>query len=72
MAMVIEAVAAGLGVALLPRFLVEADIAAGRVATPFAQVLEDDAAYRFVYPDAAEEVPALRAFRDWILRQAGG
>lgn len=69
MAMVTEAVAAGLGVALLPRFLVEADIAAGRVATPFTQVLEDEAAYRFVYPEAAEEVPALRAFRDWILRQ---
>jgi len=68
-AMVAEAVAAGLGVALLPRFLVAADIAAGRVATPFPQVLGGDAAYRFAYPEAAEEVPTLRAFRDWLLRQ---
>ncbi|MGX9964126.1 LysR substrate-binding domain-containing protein [Roseomonas sp. F4] len=70
MAMVTEAVAAGLGVALLPRFLVEPDITAGRVATPFARALAGEAAYRFAYPEAAEEVPALRAFRDWLLGQA--
>ncbi|HWX47510.1 MAG TPA: LysR substrate-binding domain-containing protein [Roseomonas sp.] len=70
-AMVAEAVAAGLGVALLPRFLVASDIAAGRVATPFAQVLGGDGAYRFAYPEAAEGVPALRAFRQWLLGQVG-
>ncbi|HEV7265820.1 MAG TPA: LysR substrate-binding domain-containing protein [Falsiroseomonas sp.] len=67
MAMVAEAVAAGLGVALLPRFLIEPDIAAGRVAIPFDRALTGEAAYRFAYPEAAGEVPALRAFRDWVL-----
>ncbi len=71
MAMVAEAAAAGLGIALLPGFLIEADVASGRLVTPFSQVLSGDMAYRLVYPAAAEEVPALRAFRDWLLGEAG-
>jgi len=70
MAMVAEAAAAGLGVALLPAFLIEADVACGRLATPFSQVLSGGMAYRLIYPEVAEEVPALRAFRDWLLREA--
>ncbi|HEY8609705.1 MAG TPA: LysR substrate-binding domain-containing protein [Roseomonas sp.] len=69
-AMVAEAVAAGLGVALLPRFLVASEIAAGRIATPFTQTLDGKAAYCLSYPESAEEVPALRAFRDWLLAEA--
>jgi LysR family glycine cleavage system transcriptional activator len=72
MAMVAEAAAAGLGVALLPGFLIEADLACGRLATPFSQVLGGGMAYRLVYPEAAEEVPALRAFRDWLIAEAKG
>ncbi len=69
-AMVAEAAAAGLGVALLPRFLVATELASGRLLTPFGQVLEGEAAYGLCYPEAAEEVPALRAFRDWLLGEA--
>lgn len=66
-AMVAEACAAGLGVGLLPRFLVVREIAEGRLATPFGRTLAGDAAYCLAYPEAAEEVPALRAFRDWLV-----
>jgi len=69
-AMVAEACAAGLGVALLPRFLLDREFADGRLEAPFGRTLRGDAAYCLAYPEAAEEVPALRAFRDWLLRDA--
>lgn len=69
-AMVAEACAAGLGVALLPRFLVQQEIGAGRLATPFRQTLGGEAAYCLAYPEAAEDIPTLRAFRDWVMGQA--
>lgn len=70
MAMVAEAAAAGLGVALLPRFLIAADIAAGRLVAAFDQPLRGREAYLLAYPEAAAEVPALRGFRDWLLAEA--
>ncbi|KAA2212196.1 LysR substrate-binding domain-containing protein [Teichococcus oryzae] len=69
-AMVAAACVAGLGVALLPRFLVRREIEEGLLATPFEQPLHGDAAYCLAYPEAAEDIPALRAFRDWIKNQA--
>jgi LysR family glycine cleavage system transcriptional activator len=70
MAMVAAAAAAGLGVALLPRFLVAADIEAGSLAIPFDQPLQGGEAYLLAYPEAADDAPALRAFRDWLLAEA--
>ncbi|HEY4254294.1 MAG TPA: LysR substrate-binding domain-containing protein [Roseomonas sp.] len=69
MAMVAEAAAAGLGVALLPRFLVAQELADGRLAAPFEQPLRGSEAYLLAYPEEAAEVPALRAFRDWLLSE---
>ena len=69
-AMVASACVAGLGVALLPRFLVARELAEGQLATPFPLTLGGEAAYCLAYPEAAEEIPSLRAFRDWIIGQA--
>ncbi|WP_043832813.1 LysR substrate-binding domain-containing protein, partial [Muricoccus aerilatus] len=69
-AMVAEACVVGLGVALLPRFLVDREVRDGRLETPFSRTLTGDAAFCLAYPEAAEEVPALRAFRDWLVQQA--
>ena len=69
MAMVAEAAAAGLGVALLPRFLVAQDIASGRLVIPFDRPLTSGEAYILAYPEHASTLPALRAFRDWLLGQ---
>ncbi|WP_270933100.1 LysR substrate-binding domain-containing protein [Falsiroseomonas oryzae] len=66
-AMVAEAAAAGLGVALMPRFLVEPELAAGRLVVPFDLPLDDGQAYSLAYPDDAAAQPVLRAFRDWLL-----
>jgi LysR family glycine cleavage system transcriptional activator len=66
-AMVAEAAAAGLGIALMPRFLLEAELASGRLVVPFDLPLDDGQAYVFAYAEEAEKQPALRAFRDWLL-----
>jgi LysR family glycine cleavage system transcriptional activator len=66
-AMVAEAAAAGLGIALMPRFLVEAELAAGRLVVPFDLPLDDGQAYTLAYSDDAATQPILRAFRDWLL-----
>jgi LysR family transcriptional regulator, glycine cleavage system transcriptional activator len=68
-AMVAEAAAVGLGVALMPRFMVEGELASGRLVLPFDRPLNTGQAYLFAYPDAAADLPALRAFRDWLLAE---
>ncbi|MBB3896656.1 LysR substrate-binding domain-containing protein [Roseococcus suduntuyensis] len=68
-AMVAEAAAAGLGVALMPRFLVEPELAAGRLVVPFDLPLDDGEAYSLAYPQEAAGHPVLRAFRDWLLAE---
>lgn len=71
-AMVAEAAAAGLGIALMPRFLLEAELASGRLVVPFDLPLDDGQAYVFAYAEEAGKQPALRAFRDWLLDEVPG
>ena len=73
-AMIAQAAVSGLGAALLPSFLVEAEIAAGTLVRLFPQSLHSADAYYLVYPKARAQTPVLLAFRDWILAQshAGG
>jgi LysR family transcriptional regulator, glycine cleavage system transcriptional activator len=68
--MVIQAAIAGIGVAVLPRFLVEDEVAAGRLAIPFDVAVRSDHAYYLVHPEEKSELPAVRAFRDWLLAEA--
>ncbi len=70
-AMVAQAAAAGLGMAIVPRFLVEEEIAAGRLAVAFDRPIESRQAYWLVYPEARAERPALVAFREWLLGECG-
>lgn len=68
--MVIQAAIAGLGVAVLPRFLVAEEIADGRLAMPFPETVRSAHAYYLVYPEANRTMPRLRTFRDWLLAEA--
>ncbi|WP_301591563.1 LysR substrate-binding domain-containing protein [Sabulicella glaciei] len=68
-AIVVEAAAAGLGVALMPRFMVEPELAAGRLVVPFDLPLDDGQAYCLAYPKEIAAQPVLRAFRDWLLSE---
>lgn len=67
--MVIQAAIAGIGIAVLPRFLVEDEIAAGRLTIPFDIPVRSNHAYYLVHPEEKAELPALRAFRDWLLAE---
>lgn len=66
----IEAAIAGKGVALGPSSLVAADIAAGRLIAPLDIKLPVDFAYYFVCLPTAIERQTVKAFRDWVMREA--
>ncbi|MBR0651226.1 LysR family transcriptional regulator [Roseomonas terrae] len=70
-AMVAEAAAQGLGIALMPRFMVEDELARGRLTVPFDRALDMGEAYVLAYPEASADMPALRAFRNWLLAASG-
>jgi LysR family transcriptional regulator, glycine cleavage system transcriptional activator len=69
MAMIIEAAAVGLGVALAPRFMVADELAAGRLVVLCDRPLQSNKAYFLIYPDENQNLPSLRAFRDWLIEE---
>jgi LysR family glycine cleavage system transcriptional activator len=71
-AMVAEAAAQGLGVALMPRFMIEEDLLRGRLVVPFDRPLDTGEGYVLAYPEASADLPALRAFRDWVVAARPG
>ena len=65
--MVTQAAIAGLGVALLPSFLVRNELAAGSLVNPFGTLaVKATKAYWLAYPERSLELPALTALRDWL------
>ena len=68
--MVIEAALANLGLAAVPRFLIETHLANGRLIMPFKGSVRSRHSYYLVYPEAKRQWPEVQAFRRWILREA--
>lgn len=68
--LVLQAAAAGQGVALGRGALAAADLAAGRLVRPFDISLPASYAYYVVYPEATAERPKIVAFRDWLMAEA--
>lgn len=68
--MVSEAAAAGLGAALVPRFLVEEELASGRLAVLFPEPLRTKSAYYLVHPASKGRSALLRAFGEWLAEEA--
>jgi len=66
----IQAAAAGLGIGLVPRCLVLEELAAGRVVAPFDLAVEARQGYFLCYPEDKRHLPALLAFRGWLLEEA--
>jgi DNA-binding transcriptional LysR family regulator len=57
---------------VLPTFACDEELAAGRVVEAFAATREPTGrAYWLAYPEARAELPALQAFRRWLLAQHG-
>lgn len=59
----------GLGVALLSRPLIEAEISAGRLVAPFDITIKRRYAYYLVMSERVVEHSPVAAFRDWLLTE---
>ena len=68
--LVLEAAAAGDGIALALSTVAAADIAAGRLVRPFEVVVPTPFAYYVVCPQATAERPKVAAFRRWLTTEA--
>lgn len=68
--LVLEAAAAGRGVALAKSALASADVAEGRLVKPFETSVPIDFAYYLVCPGAKIELPKVAAFRSWLIDMA--
>jgi LysR family glycine cleavage system transcriptional activator len=68
--MVSEAAAQGLGVALVPRFLIEAELARGALVQLLPMELPSDRSYWLIVPERKCADPLVVAFRDWLVAQA--
>ncbi|MFM0070414.1 LysR substrate-binding domain-containing protein [Paraburkholderia sediminicola] len=69
--MLISAAAAGLGVALVPKFFVDGQLKQLGLIIPFEAATVADSAYYLVYPTELSHGKPLDLFRTWLLEQAG-
>jgi DNA-binding transcriptional LysR family regulator len=68
--MLVEAACVGLGVALVPRFLLKKELSDGTLVVPNKCVLRSEKGYYLVYPESKQGSSPLRAFRGWLLEAA--
>lgn len=65
-----QAAVAGMGVALLPTFLIEAELSRGDLVPAVDRPMESAGSYYLAWPIAREGYPPLQAFRRWIAAEA--
>ena len=70
-ATITQAALHGLGVALLPDYLAEQDLAAGRLVMAYGGPTRTRGSYYLVWPRAKAQDAALVLFRDWLATQTG-
>ena len=61
-----QAAAGSLGIALLPRFLIEAELARGDLVEPLDAPMESVERYYLAWPSKRAAFPPLLAFRSWL------
>ncbi|MBD3786335.1 MAG: LysR family transcriptional regulator [Sphingomonadales bacterium] len=66
----LQAAVHGLGIALLPEFLAQPEIAEGRLIRTPGKTVTGVGTYALVWPEGVPPSPALGAFRDWIAQAA--
>lgn len=66
----VQAVIAGMGLAMVSRCLVEEEVASGAVDLAPFPVFMQQAGFYFCYRSDRAQTPALQAFRSWLLAQA--
>ena len=67
---IIQAALHGLGIALVPDYLAELELASNRLRAPFGPPADARGAYYLVWPRERSADPALKRFRDWLAGQA--
>jgi len=65
-----EAAKTGLGVALLPRFLIEPELASGELVAVFDRQVRSEGAYYLAWPGTRTAHRPLAIFREWLREQA--
>lgn len=70
--LLLKAVLAGQGAALLPAAVVADDLAQGRLMQLSDATWLEDLAYYLVCPENSHDHPKVAAFREWILAEASG
>lgn len=68
--MLFSAAAAGLGIALVPKFFVEGQLQQLGLVVPFDAASTADSGYYLVYPTEFSHSKPLELFRSWLLEQA--
>lgn len=69
-ALALDAAIDGAGVVLSYPLLASADLAAGRLVTPFPLAIPLESAYYVVCAEAVADQPKIAAFRDWLFEEA--
>jgi DNA-binding transcriptional LysR family regulator len=62
----IQASVFGLGAAIVPKYLIEAELEEGRLVVLLGSETSVIGSYFLVWPDRSENYPPLGAFRTWI------
>ncbi|QHJ01020.1 LysR family transcriptional regulator [Xylophilus rhododendri] len=70
MSMALNAAVAGMGVVLLPGYMAEDHVAAGRLRRLSRRQLRYSKGYYLVYPEEAAGMKPLQIFRSWLLGQS--
>jgi LysR family transcriptional regulator, glycine cleavage system transcriptional activator len=66
---VAQACIAGLGVALMPLFLIDSELAGGQLCQAYPHQVVSPSAYYAVAPQAKNSFPPVVAFRTWLLEE---
>jgi len=59
-----------MGIALIPRFLVEDEMRTGSLVVPVNHAYVSDKSYRLIYPEHKADSAVLKHFRDWLEAEA--
>ncbi|MBS1800506.1 MAG: LysR family transcriptional regulator [Acidobacteria bacterium] len=68
--MIAQAAVCGIGVALLPKILIEDELVSGRLSPLFAQPVRSANSYYAVVPEAKTTAPLIAAFIQWLIHEA--
>ena len=69
-AMAAQAASSGLGIALMPRFLIERELESGELVVALDRPATSAGAYYLAWPSTRDGYPPLTAFRQWLLAEA--